>query len=234
MEEAWTGREEAMSEIVEARGPGDYGTLALNLVDGLHSDGYRVMILDVPNRSSLPFLDEEAIVEVPCVISRGGIVPDRDRQCPAPRAGPHPLRPGSRARRDRRGAVGLAGDGDQGARPAPAGPVGRCRRAHPRRVHRRPADPRRALRRLSAAHDVDDRTVPLLDQAGQWTHRDRHQHLHFGIEVPDRTVELRVRFRWTPRDMGSEHLANAASLSLCSVPTGSAARCGARTTTAGP
>ena len=75
MEEAWTGREEAMSEIVEARGPGDYGTLALNLVDGLYGDGYRVMILDVPNRSSLPFLDEEAIVEVPCIISRGGVVP---------------------------------------------------------------------------------------------------------------------------------------------------------------
>ena len=33
------------------------------------------MVLDVPNRSSLPFLDEEAIVEVPCVIGRGGIVP---------------------------------------------------------------------------------------------------------------------------------------------------------------
>ncbi|HLO35562.1 MAG TPA: hypothetical protein VK194_05750, partial [Candidatus Deferrimicrobium sp.] len=31
--------------------------------------------LDVPNRSSLPFLDEDAIVEVPCVIGRGGIVP---------------------------------------------------------------------------------------------------------------------------------------------------------------
>ena len=50
-------------------------TLALDLVDGLYGDGHRVMILDVPNRSSLPFLDEEAIVEVPCVISRGGIVP---------------------------------------------------------------------------------------------------------------------------------------------------------------
>jgi len=33
------------------------------------------MILDVPNRSSLPFLDEDAIVEVPCVIGRGGVVP---------------------------------------------------------------------------------------------------------------------------------------------------------------
>lgn len=75
MEEAWTGREDAMAGIVAARGPGDYGTLALSLVDGLHGDGYRVMILDVPNRSSLPFLDEEAIVEVPCIIGRGGVVP---------------------------------------------------------------------------------------------------------------------------------------------------------------
>ena len=75
MEEAWTGREDDMAAIVAARGSGDYGRLALDLVDALHGDGHRVMVLDVPNRSSLPFLDEEAIVEVPCVIGRGGIVP---------------------------------------------------------------------------------------------------------------------------------------------------------------
>jgi 6-phospho-beta-glucosidase len=75
MEEAWIGREDDMVGIVAARGSGDYGRLALDLVDGLQSDGQRVMILDVPNRSSLPFLDEDAIVEVPCVISRGGVIP---------------------------------------------------------------------------------------------------------------------------------------------------------------
>jgi 6-phospho-beta-glucosidase len=75
MEEAWSGREDAMEGIVAARGPGDYGRLALNLVDAMGGDGYQVMILDVPNRSSLPFLDEEAIVEVPCIIGRGGVVP---------------------------------------------------------------------------------------------------------------------------------------------------------------
>jgi 6-phospho-beta-glucosidase len=75
MEEAWTGREDDMAGIVAARGSGDYGRLALDLVDAMYGDGHRVMVLDVPNRSSLPFLDEDAIVEVPCVISRGGIVP---------------------------------------------------------------------------------------------------------------------------------------------------------------
>jgi 6-phospho-beta-glucosidase len=75
MQEAWAGREDQMINIVAARGSGDYGRLALDLVDGLQGEGHRVMILDVPNRSSLPFLDEEAIVEVPCVIGRGGVVP---------------------------------------------------------------------------------------------------------------------------------------------------------------
>jgi 6-phospho-beta-glucosidase len=75
MEEAWAGREDEMAGIVAARGAGDYGRLALDLVDALHGEGTRVMILDVPNRSSLPFLDEEAIVEVPCLIGKGGIVP---------------------------------------------------------------------------------------------------------------------------------------------------------------
>ena len=47
----------------------------LGVVDALHSDGHQVMILDVPNRSALPFLDEDAIVEVSCVVNRGGITP---------------------------------------------------------------------------------------------------------------------------------------------------------------
>ena len=49
--------------------------MALDLVDALTSDGPAVLILNVANRSSLPFLDEEAVVEVPCVVGRGGVVP---------------------------------------------------------------------------------------------------------------------------------------------------------------
>ncbi len=56
--------------------------------------------------------------------------------------------------------------------------------------------------------------VSLLDQAGRWTHRDRHQHHRFEIDVPDGTVELWIRFRWGPQVMGSEHEANGLNLSL--------------------
>ena len=59
-----------------------------------------------------------------------------------------------------------------------------------------------------------DAVVPLLDESGQWTHRDRHLHHRFEILVPDRTVELRTRFRWGPPDMGSEHESNGLSLSI--------------------
>ncbi len=75
MEEAWEGREQARQELLAEREPGGYGGLALGLVDALHADTPTVRILDVANRSSLPFLDADAVVEVPCVVTKGGVVP---------------------------------------------------------------------------------------------------------------------------------------------------------------
>lgn len=75
MEEAWNGRDEDLRDVAEARATGGYGRLSLDLVDALRGSGHEVMVLNVANRSSLPFLDEDAVVEVPCVVSRGAIVP---------------------------------------------------------------------------------------------------------------------------------------------------------------
>jgi 6-phospho-beta-glucosidase len=75
MEEAWSGREEDLITVAAAREPGGYGGLALDLVDAMTGDGISVLILNVANRSSLPFLDAEAVVEVPCVVGRGGVIP---------------------------------------------------------------------------------------------------------------------------------------------------------------
>jgi hypothetical protein len=60
----------------------------------------------------------------------------------------------------------------------------------------------------------DDAAVTLLDLAGRWTYRERHQHHEFPIEVAPGTVELRVRLTWDPLDMGDEHLANSLALTL--------------------
>ncbi len=75
MEEAWSGRDDQMHDVAAARETGGYGRLSLDLVDAMNAGGQAVMILNVANRSSLPFLDEAAVVEVPCVVSRGGVVP---------------------------------------------------------------------------------------------------------------------------------------------------------------
>jgi 6-phospho-beta-glucosidase len=75
MEEAWSGRDDELTSVAAARETGGYGGLALDLVDALTGVGSSVLILNVANRSSLPFLDEEAVVEVPCVVGRGGVNP---------------------------------------------------------------------------------------------------------------------------------------------------------------
>jgi predicted metal-dependent phosphoesterase TrpH len=61
---------------------------------------------------------------------------------------------------------------------------------------------------------MPDEVVALLDESGRWTHRERHQHHRFAIEVPAGTTELRLRFGWEPPDLGSEHLGNGLNLSL--------------------
>lgn len=56
--------------------------------------------------------------------------------------------------------------------------------------------------------------LTLLDLAGQWTHRERHRHHEFPIEVPAGTVELTARLSWHPHDMGDAHLSNSLALTL--------------------
>jgi 6-phospho-beta-glucosidase len=54
---------------------GGYEGEAIALVEALALDQRRVQILNTANRSSLPFLDADAVVEVPCVVTRTGAQP---------------------------------------------------------------------------------------------------------------------------------------------------------------
>jgi 6-phospho-beta-glucosidase len=55
--------------------PGGYEAEALAVVEAIASGAGAVRILNVANRSALPFLDEHAVVEVPCVVGASGIRP---------------------------------------------------------------------------------------------------------------------------------------------------------------
>ncbi len=54
---------------------GGYEGEALAVVEAIALNQRRVLILDTANRSSLPFLDAEAVVEVPCLVGSAGVVP---------------------------------------------------------------------------------------------------------------------------------------------------------------
>jgi 6-phospho-beta-glucosidase len=55
--------------------PGGYEGEAMALVDAIANNARTVMILNTANRSALPFLDEDAVVEVPSLVGRAGPVP---------------------------------------------------------------------------------------------------------------------------------------------------------------
>ncbi|MCB5168928.1 6-phospho-beta-glucosidase [Streptomyces bambusae] len=86
-----------MAENREAAGAGEraeadlesggYERVALALMRAIARDERARLILNVRNRGVLAGLDGEAVVEVPCVVGRGGAVPERVSPLPAHAAG---------------------------------------------------------------------------------------------------------------------------------------------------
>jgi 6-phospho-beta-glucosidase len=72
MAEARNGHEPAPHDSEE---PGGYEGEAMAIVDAIAANAGSVRILNVANRSALPFLDESAVVEVPCVVGAAGAQP---------------------------------------------------------------------------------------------------------------------------------------------------------------
>jgi 6-phospho-beta-glucosidase len=60
-----------------------YEAEAMAVLEAIALNSRQVLILNTANRSALPFLDERAVVEVPCVVGRAGPVPMAMGQVPA-------------------------------------------------------------------------------------------------------------------------------------------------------
>ncbi|MFZ0218520.1 MAG: 6-phospho-beta-glucosidase [Candidatus Dormiibacterota bacterium] len=54
---------------------GGYADVALDVAEALHGAAPAVAVLNVPNRGALPFLHDDAVVEVPCLVDRLGARP---------------------------------------------------------------------------------------------------------------------------------------------------------------
>lgn len=61
---------------------GGYEGEAMAVVEAIALNRRCVLILDAANRSGLPFLDERAVVELPCVVGRNGAVPTAAGEVP--------------------------------------------------------------------------------------------------------------------------------------------------------
>jgi 6-phospho-beta-glucosidase len=71
------GPDEAWEDV------GGYEAEAIAVVEAVAGNEDRVLILDTANRGSLPFLDERAVVEVPCVVGGAGPIPTAVGEVPA-------------------------------------------------------------------------------------------------------------------------------------------------------
>ena len=74
MAEAKQAAEAPVEERAEDDSEG-YEGVAMAVVDAIAGNTRTVLILNVANRSALPFLDERAVVEVPCLVGAAGAVP---------------------------------------------------------------------------------------------------------------------------------------------------------------
>ncbi len=78
MAEAWSATEvvvpggQGSPPPVDGPGEAGYAAIAASFLRAAASDSGETLILDVANRGRLSFLDDDAVVEVPCVVGRAG------------------------------------------------------------------------------------------------------------------------------------------------------------------
>ena len=62
-------------EVLKKRGGGGYSEVAINLMKAIYNNQPYKIIVNVPNNGSIPFLPNDAVVELPCLVNSYGITP---------------------------------------------------------------------------------------------------------------------------------------------------------------
>ena len=62
-------------EALSKRGGGGYSEIALEVVNAIHNNLGKVIIVNTANRGAVPFLPQDAALEMPCVVNASGIHP---------------------------------------------------------------------------------------------------------------------------------------------------------------
>ena len=57
------------------RGGGGYSKVAIGIMDAIYNDTGKWMVVNVANQGTVKFLDDEAVIETACYVSKGGLKP---------------------------------------------------------------------------------------------------------------------------------------------------------------
>ena len=60
---------------LEKRGGGGYSEVAMNFVNAVYNNTDTEMVVNVPNQGAIPFLPDDAVVEINCLVNRRGMAP---------------------------------------------------------------------------------------------------------------------------------------------------------------
>ena len=64
------------------RGGGGYSEVAMTFVDAVYNNKDTEMVVNVPNKGAVPFLPDDAVVEINCMVNRRGMAPLHKDYCP--------------------------------------------------------------------------------------------------------------------------------------------------------
>lgn len=67
--------QETKPAALAKRGGGGYSEVAIGLMDAIHNDRDKWMVINTPNRGAIRMLPDDAVVEIGCLVNRAGIRP---------------------------------------------------------------------------------------------------------------------------------------------------------------
>jgi 6-phospho-beta-glucosidase len=69
-------------EALNKRGGGGYSAIALSVMEAAYTNQDKMIVVNVPNMGAVPYLPDDAVIEVPCLVNASGIFPLRQPDVP--------------------------------------------------------------------------------------------------------------------------------------------------------
>jgi 6-phospho-beta-glucosidase len=69
-------------EALTKRGGGGYSDIALTVMEAAYNNDDKMIVINTANQGAVPYLSDDAVIEVPCMVNASGIFPLRQPDIP--------------------------------------------------------------------------------------------------------------------------------------------------------